>query len=61
MTGKEPTVSEETWQTVRDAPVVRPAQVQAGRARVVSGDWPSPVQVADVLLAGWFRRLGLHP
>ena len=60
MIGKEPPVSDELWQTVQDAPSVRPARVRAARARVASGEWPTTVQLADCLLAGWFHRLGFR-
>ena len=53
-------MSDEVWQTVQSAPAVRPARVRAARDRVASGDWPSPAQVADALLDGWFLRLAVQ-
>jgi hypothetical protein len=47
------------WRTVLDAPPVRRAQVCVGRERLATGNWPSGLQLADCLLAGWFRRLVL--
>ena len=60
MKEEEVPVSEEVLQHVRSAQTVRPARVRAARERISSGDWPSPTQVADALLDGWFLRLVVH-
>ena len=60
MSEKEPSVSDEVWQTVQAAPPVRKARVRAARARLANGEWPSASQVADALLDGWFLRLAVH-
>lgn len=56
MTSPDP-LSDDVWRSVRAAPAIRPTQVRAGRERLASGSWPSPLQLADCMLAAWFRRL----
>ena len=46
-----PSFSDEVWNWLCQSDRVRPALVAAGRARLVTNDWPTPLDVADALLA----------
>jgi hypothetical protein len=46
-----PSVSDDVWRSVRTPAALRPGAVAAGRARVVSGEWPPALAVADAVLA----------
>jgi len=52
MTGLVPPLSEQAWVWLcgRDR-VVRAAAVAAGRARLAAGEWPTPLVLADAILA----------
>ena len=47
----------EVWTRLCRERLIRPAVVAAGRARVLTNDWPDALAVADALLAGRPRRL----
>ena len=42
----------EVWTLLCRERLIRPAQVEAGRVRVLTNDWPDAYAVADALLAG---------
>jgi hypothetical protein len=42
----------EVWTLLCHERLIRPALVDAGRARVLTNNWPSAFDVADALLAG---------
>ena len=42
----------EVWTLLCRGRLIRPALVEAGRARMLSNDWPDAYAVADALLAG---------
>ena len=47
-----PFLTDEIWISLCETDLVRPAVVAAGRARMASHDWPTPLDVADALLDG---------
>ena len=57
MTPSLPALPEAVLVDLRRERLVRPAAVAVGRARLVSGDWPPALAVADALLAGRPRQL----
>ena len=42
--------TDEIWLTLCETELVRPECVAAGRARLVTNDWPAPLDVADAIL-----------
>ena len=46
-----PSVSDDVWQSVRTPVALRPGALAAGRARLVSGELPSALALADAILA----------
>lgn len=51
-----PSLDDDQWRSLCATAPVRPAQVAAGRDRLLRDDWPEPLAVADAVLA-WPRRL----
>ena len=51
-------LSDEVWISLCETDLVRPSCVAAGRARLASNDWPTPLQLADALL-DWQSRLSV--
>ena len=49
-------LSDEIWVSLCETDLVRPSCVAAGRARLASNDWPTPLQLADALL-DWQSQL----
>ena len=47
-----PPLTPEVWTLLCRERLIRPAQVEAGRARVLTNDWPDAFAVADALIAG---------
>ena len=45
-------LTDEIWVSLCETDLIRPAVVAAGRARMASHDWPTPLDVADALLDG---------
>ena len=50
-------MTSEVWARFCRERLIRPAVVEAGRARLLSDDWPDALAVADALLAGRPHRL----
>jgi hypothetical protein len=46
-----PSVSDDVWRSVRTPAPLRPGALAAGRARIVSGELPSALALADAVLA----------
>ena len=47
-----PSLTSELWSLLCRERLIRPAQVEAGRARVRTNDWPDAFAVADAVLTG---------
>jgi hypothetical protein len=47
----------EDWSLLCRERLVRPAVVEAGRARLLTNDWPDPLAVADAVITGYPRVL----
>jgi hypothetical protein len=51
MNGTVPPLSEQVWLWLCEPGRVRASAVAAGRARVAADDWPTPLALADAILA----------
>ena len=52
-----PSLTDEVWCSLCEPELVRPSVVAAGRARLITNDWPAPLDVADALLDAQPRLL----